>query len=286
MAGVLVAMVFDDVDGNPHWEVGSLVAKGKRPRRGTAWMVEFTNDNDMHDLPDEACYGAEWVFVKEVAPPVAAPAGPPAPASPPAGLPAPAPAPAPPRAPPSVPPSAAPPAEPAPPSALDWADSLTIIHPLGNLSGTKVFSTRVQHIEAEPSAAPPPAPPPPQAAAPSEQAVAAIPAAAPPPAVPAPPAVASASGDPMHDAIEGNTLAEAAAALIEEAEALEEAALEEEEEEEKFYSPTREREMAAAAELAEVARVARAQKTAVNPLLVMALGNYYISNDHSTNDHY
>jgi len=78
----------------------------------------------------------------------------------------------------------------------------------------------------------------------------------------------------QHIEAEAAALEEAAAALA----ALEEAASEEEEEE-KFYSPTREREMAAAAELAEVARVARAQKTAVNPLLVMALSNDYISND-------
>ena len=124
MAGALVAMVFgEDEDGNPTpplWEVGSLRAKAKRPRPGrTAWTVEISNE--INDLPDEGSYGAEWVFVKEVAPPVAAPAGPPAPASPPTGPPPAAPAPAPPPAPPSVPPSAAPPAAPAEPSAVPGA---------------------------------------------------------------------------------------------------------------------------------------------------------------------
>ena len=244
-------MVFgEDEDGNPTpplWEVGSLRAKAKRPRPGrTAWTVEISNE--INDLPDEGSYGAEWVFVKEVAPPVAAPAGPPAPASPPTGPPPAAPAPAPPPAPPSVPPSAAPPAAPAGrlrreaaavasasedpmhdakegdtrsehlKEVLKWADSVPITNPLAYPTRKE----RVQHIEAEAAA-----------------------------------------------------LEEAAAALA----ALEEAASEEEEEEEKFYSPTCDREKAAAAELAEKARVARAQKTAVNPLLVMALSNDYISND-------
>ena len=187
MAGALVAMAFggvDDNDGPLHWEVGSLRAKGQRLRRGTEWpwLLEFRHHSELHDLPEAVYYGDEWVFVKEVAPPVAAPACPPTTASPPAGPPPPAPAPE---------PSAAPPEAPAPPSALDWADKLTIINPLGNLSKKE----RVQRIEAAAEAAwleeeaPPPAPPPP----PSEQPVAAPPAAA-PPASTAPPAPRAALG--------------------------------------------------------------------------------------------